>query len=508
MLPGRTYSPNDIVQILWGRRLLIAGMVSLGAALAFGAVRWLPKQYRAEALLMVVPQRIPENYVKATVTEKVEDRLVTLSERTLSRARLQQIVLDFDLYSDRLKRESIEDVVARMKGDVKIAVNRNETISVSFTSSDPVRAQQVTERLATLFISENSQDRKSQAQNTNEFLEAQLVDAKTRLMDQEKKLEDYRRQYAGQLPEQGTANLQVVQGSEAQRLSLADALNRARERRTLVERQLLEVQAESRVPVYAVAENAERAAANQTPEQRLLAARQTLEDLKATKTPLHPDLKAAQRRVAEIEAELRGRPAGDTESPEHALAVSDPAASARQRRIRDLELQLADIDLEVKEKTEADARLRATIAEYQGRLEALPTRQSELVNLTRDYQTLQEMYQSLLTKKEESKIAADLERESVGEQFRIIEPPIVPQRPAWPNVLLIYLGATGGGLLLALGLIGFEEYSDSSIHTEEDIARVLKVPVLAAIPVMTLTVEHQESRGPFSAFRFWRRGTS
>ena len=69
---------------------------------------------------MVVPQRIPESYVRATVTEKVEDRLSTLSERTLSRSRLEQIIVDFDLYKERRRDELMDEVLKRMRKDVKV----------------------------------------------------------------------------------------------------------------------------------------------------------------------------------------------------------------------------------------------------------------------------------------------------------------------------------------------------------------------------------------------------
>ena len=39
-------------------------------------------------------------------------------------------------------------------------------------------------------------------EDTNKFLESQLQDAKRRLLEHEKKLEEYRRRYAGQLPSQ------------------------------------------------------------------------------------------------------------------------------------------------------------------------------------------------------------------------------------------------------------------------------------------------------------------
>ena len=56
----------------------------------------------------------------------------------------------------------------------------------------------------------------------------------------------------------------------------------------------------------------------------------------------------------------------------------------------------------------------------------MPKRESELVELTRDYTTLQTTYQSLLAKREESKIAANLERRNIGEQFKVLDPARVP----------------------------------------------------------------------------------
>ena len=63
------------------------------------------------------------------------------------------------------------------------------------------------------------------------------------------------------------------------------------------------------------------------------------------------------------------------------------------------------------------------------KVEAAPTRETEMVGLTRDYETLQRQYRSLLEKYEESKIAANLERRQIGEQFRILDPARVPERP-------------------------------------------------------------------------------
>ena len=80
------------------------------------------------------------------------------------------------------------------------------------------------------------------------------------------------------------------------------------------------------------------------------------------------------------------------------------------------------------------------------RVDAVPTRESELIAITRDYDTLQTLYRSLLAKKEDSKIAENLEQRQVIEQFKIVDPPHQPERPFSPNRPLIDLG---GGVLQA-----------------------------------------------------------
>src|SRR5690606_32779424 len=111
-------------------------------------------------------------------------------------------------------------------------------------------AQKVTARLASLYIEENLRDRANLAESTSSFLESQLEDAKVRLLEQERKLEEYRRRYAGQLPSQLGGNLQAIQSSQMQLQSLSESMNRARERRHLVERQIADIES---MPVAATA---------------------------------------------------------------------------------------------------------------------------------------------------------------------------------------------------------------------------------------------------------------
>ena len=78
-------------------------------------------------------------------------------------------------------------------------VGKESSFRLTYVNPDPEIAQKVTQRLAALFIDENLRDRENLADRTSSFLGSQLQDAKQRLIEQEKKLEEYRRRYAGSL---------------------------------------------------------------------------------------------------------------------------------------------------------------------------------------------------------------------------------------------------------------------------------------------------------------------
>jgi capsular polysaccharide biosynthesis protein len=124
------------------------------------------------------------------------------------------------------------------------------------------------------------------------------------------------------------------------------------------------------------------------------------------------------------------------------------------------------------------------MAAYRARVEAAPARESELTELTRDYQTLQESYNSLLAKSQDSEIAANLERQQVGQRFHIIEPATLPGRPLSPDRRRINGMGALGGFVFSVLLVALLEYRDTTLKTDGDVAASMALPVLAVIPQM------------------------
>jgi len=492
MLPGKTYTPEDILGILRKRFWLLVVPFAIIAAATAAAARRLPDWYRSDTLILVVPQRVPESYVKSTVTTRIEDRLQSISQQILSRTRLERIIQDFNLYPAERRTGIMEDIVERMRtSEISVQVVKGDAFRVSYVGRDPRTVMKVTERLASLFIEENLRDREVLAEGTNQFLEAQVEDARRRLMEHERKLEGYRKQFAGQLPSQLDSNMQSIQNIQLQIQSLVESGNRDRERRLLIERQLTDLSSES----AAAAAAATMAPSAPTPPtegagtaaQQLAAARATLASLELRLKPTHPDIGTMKRRVRDLEqrAEHEALEAPVTKPP-------SPAEVARERRLNDLKNELEQMDRQLANKAAEEKRLRDIAAGYQQRVDLAPTREAEMAELTRDYTTLQTLYSNLLSKKEESKIAANLERRQIGEQFKLLDQARLPERPFSPNRSLINLGGIVAGLAIGLLLVGLFEYRDVSMKTDEEVSGVLGLPVLAVVPHMQSDTERRK----------------
>src|SRR5690554_2843375 len=114
MLPGKTYTLEDLARILWTRKWLIVIPVVAIAAGTFLWARSLPDRYRSTTTVLIVPQRVPRNFVQPTVTASVAQRLQSISQQILSRPRLERLIEEFNLYEEERQTRLMDDIVDQM----------------------------------------------------------------------------------------------------------------------------------------------------------------------------------------------------------------------------------------------------------------------------------------------------------------------------------------------------------------------------------------------------------
>ena len=81
MLPGKKYKPEDLLRLAKKRIWLLLVPFAIVSASTAAVARKLPDYWKASTMILVEPQRVPESYVKATVTTRIEDRLVRFAPR-------------------------------------------------------------------------------------------------------------------------------------------------------------------------------------------------------------------------------------------------------------------------------------------------------------------------------------------------------------------------------------------------------------------------------------------
>ncbi len=495
MLPGRKYTPEDILTITWRRKWWIVAVTVFIAGVAVAGSMRLQDRFRSETLILVIPQRVPESYVRSTVTMRIEDRLRSIQQEILSRSRLERIITDFDLYAEERQLQPMEQIVAEMRANVDVETVRDDAFRVSFVAPSPRTAMIVADRLATMFIEENVRDRGIQADGTNQFLESQLDDARNRLVEHERRLEDYRRRYSGELPSQLQGNLQVLQSSQRQIQDLSESINRDRDRRLGLEKSMADVLASE---TLAGSLDAAGAAGAAGPAGRALSdlerARNDLRDLQLRLTPEHPDVVAKRRTIAELERKVQQEAAVSAGVDPSTSKQVTGADLIRRARAQQYQAEIDKLDQQIASKEGEMSRLRQSMSEYQRRVEAVPGHESELTELMRDYDTIQKFYSDLLSKKENSRISANLERQQVSEQFKILDRARLPEEPFSPNRARIGMIATVLGLVFGFGIVGFLEYRDTSLRTEDEIVRTLSLPVIAGIPMMRAAADVRRRR--------------
>lgn len=496
MLPGKRYTVDDIGRMAWRGKWIVVGPAILTSLIAGTYLRFVSDTFRSETTILVVPQRVPDSYVKSTVTTNVQDRLRSISQQILSRTRLEPIVVDLNLYPEQRQKEPMEDVIADMRKDVEVRTIRGDAFTVAYYSRSPELAQQVAGRLASLFIEENLRDREVQAEETSQFLESQLNEARVKLIEHEKRLEQFRLRHAGELPTQAASNFQAVQTLQMEAQGVSDSLERDRDRRLALERSLADIATAAATAKAAggdapVGVEVGEAPAPGTAAADLAAAVEQLRALRTRLTPQHPDVIRVERIVAELEKKARSERAAAAAAA-GSSGPAAPAASPAERRTRELRIELNSIVASIRSKEERMAKLQGDLALYRSRLDAVPVRESEMTELMRDYETLQSSYTSLLAKRQEAQIASNVERRQIGEQFRVLDPARRPERPYSPNRPLIQALGTLLGAALGIAIIGFLELRDRTLRKESDVLETLNLPVLATVPRMRNAEERRK----------------
>jgi polysaccharide chain length determinant protein (PEP-CTERM system associated) len=473
---------QDYLGIARRRKWLLIIPPVVFAVAAFLVSSSLKPKYTSTTLVLVEGQKVATTLVQPAVTEDLNERLLTMKQQILSRSRLEPVMQKFGLYKDELNKSPLEDLIDQMRANIQVDVIRGAKegsttgFYISFTADNPKTAQDVCSEITSLFMQENLKHREESAIGTTDFLSSQLADSKRNLDEQDAKLAAFERKYMGQLPGEQALNMNMLNSLRTQLDSVTQALNRAQQDKLYVESLLGQETA-----TLQAAQAAPDGMQTTQVEDQLKRLRESLISLESRYTPEHPDVIKTKQMIATLEKSLHDSPAPERKDATAKAAKPESVSSPNVQRLRD---NVHILETTIREKSAEQARLQQEIKQYEGRLELTPAVEEQYKQLTRDYQTAQGLHDELLRKKSESEMSTDLERRQQGEQFRVVDPANLPEKPSFPNKMQFGGAGFGLGLCIGIGLALLIELSQKAIRGESDIEFYLKLPVIVSIPVL------------------------
>jgi polysaccharide chain length determinant protein (PEP-CTERM system associated) len=493
MLGHRVMSVEDYTSILRRHVWLIVVPAIALCGVAFGASQLLTKKYESKTTVLVQSQRVPSELVKSLEVGDPNEKLNSMKEQIMSNARLQPIVERFGLFND--PSLSIDARITELQKVIVVvpvepmAGTRSSTLPgfrISVTLSDPHMAQEVCSEITSMFIEQDLKSRESGAVNTTNFMGEAVEAARARMNDQDAKLAAFKQQYLGVLPDQETLNLNLLMNITTQIDTVNQAIAREESTKGLWEAELSTRIAEWHASrTMTVAGSASPA----TLDMELKKKEEELNTLKDKFADNFPTVTAKQREIDDLKKRIAIAAAAPPVVPDPKVTAAETANAfaIEPEAIQQLRARIKGSDLTIKDKERELANLQAQSKTYQSRVQSSPGVEQKYSELTRDFGEAQEDYKSLLHKRDEADMSAALQRRQQGEQFQLVGAASFPEHPTFPNPWMFAGGGLVGGLGLGLALALLLEFKDKSLRTESDVEALLKLPILAMVPVMDKT---------------------
>lgn len=524
-------SIQDYLAMLSRRKVPM--LVTMVVVLLIGiviALVW-PPTYRSEATILIKEQEVPSELVRSTVTSYAAQRIQMISARVMTRNNLKEIIDKYNLYEKDLKRKTTEEVIENMREDIGLEMKNADVVdprtgrpvtatiafALSYEGDNPSSTQKVAGELTNLYLEENLKTRKEKASETYIFLTEEAEKWMRKIGELEAKLASFKESYTNSLPEMHSLNLSMLERTERELEQTESDLRALQERKFYTESQLAQTNPLTMMrsatgqsildPVSRLkaleAEYASLTAkySDQHPDvvrvkreieglklqtggttnsvelaKQLSKARSELQSMQKKYSANHPDVVNASKKVARLESEL----AQINELPERRVVEHEPDNPA----YISLKSQLVSINADIDSLKTKQIRLREKHQEYEARIAKSPQVEREYQELLREHKNASQRYQDIKSRQMEAEIGQELERESKGESFQLIDPAQFPEQPVKPNRLAIILLALILSGVSGLGLVFLAEAMDTSVRGTNGVTAMLTAAPLAIIPAI------------------------
>ena len=479
-----TATVHDLLAILKRRKWSLILPAVIVFLIALITVVVISPTFRSTSTILIEEQELPREFVATTISGFAEQRLQMINQRIMSSTRLLEIINRFNLYAQDRKSQTTEEIIAQMRQDTKFETISADVIdsrtgrptaatiafSLAYEGEKPELVQQVAAALASLYLEENLMVREQQTAGAYKFLEDEANILKAQLADIDAKISVFKERNVNSLPELLQVNMQVLDRIDRDIDTMNAQLASQKERQSYLQSQL------ATIPTETVDQD-------RTLMRELKA---KLVQMESRFSDQHPDVIKTRAEIAKLEQRISNQPGKLT--GKRAAEMNDNQAYIN------LASQLAGVETEIDSARRQIRDLNAKRDQYRRRIDTSPKVDEVYKTLLTERNNTQLKYDDLMKKSLEAKVAQGLEKGQMGERFTLIDPARLPEKPVRPNVPAILLIGLILGIGSGVGAASFREYTDQSVRDAKELAREIKLPVLASLPEIVTWEDRKQEK--------------
>ncbi len=475
---------NKLLQILFRKKWLIFLCVIIAISLTTVVNHFYKPVYRAQAVIVFEEQQSSNaiiNPYKSTFNKSfITNQLQEIKSRSLAAQVTQSLPqgiintislpknppINFD--KDRYLIRKVQKAI------ILSAVPNSDVIKISAEASTPIAAKVIANSVAEIFQERNLNAKKEKTINVRNIIEDQLTKFKNQLDSSETALKTFKERSGVTVIEREAEEIQkrLTDAEIVYNKTIAD-LNATKKRFGFIQQKLAQERKDLQPSITKIT----------SPWTRKL--KQQLVDLQEQYTKLQlQGYSKSHSMMVEITGKIE-RTKNNLIEESFKIAsgesIVDPISQIEKYMEESISLEIEIQTLEAEEKT-----LRTVINGYKRGLNTLPNKELRHARLSRDKHVNEKIYNMLLQKKEEAKIA---EAEKVG-NVRIIDQAKARTVPFRPHKKLNLLIGAVLGFIFGISLAFIIERFDDTIKTEEEAEQVTELSVLGTLPTIKTKIKN------------------
>jgi len=404
--------------------------------------------YQATATVLIEPEppKVLNIQEVSPIGSPTQDYYRTQYEIMTSRPIIEKVIETLNLRKRMPGLDRAADPARAFLGSVTVEPKRNtRLVLVRFDSPDPALAAEVANALARQYAKHNLDIKLKGAQEALAWLTEQMNTLRAKVQESSVALQNYRVKV-------GIMGLQEQRQITAQKIMDFN-------------KQYLESQAQ-RLSAESKMTELQRIASDRAGAQTIF----TVAD-----SPLIQRLK---QEASELDTQRAKLSKTYKEKHPEILKIDAQIEQVNQRIETETKTMLRAVQTEYRVAKAREETLLGNVNRLRGEAQELNEKEIQYLNLQRESDSNQQLYEAVLKRLKETGVTGGLETNNVS----IVEEATVPRVPIRPRKMVNLIIAILVGLLIGVGTALTIEYFDTTVKTPDDVERYLGLPVIGIVP--------------------------